>query len=421
MALAFLVVGAATLTPSPGNTTSTDFWCVACGELGGVDVVANIGLFVPLGFALALLLGRRRTPILVCIAITLIIELLQVRVVVGRDSSLSDLLSNSIGGWIGVELALGRQTIVSPDGPTARRLALMWAGAVAALLAVTSWALRPAYVPNSLWIQWVPQRAGNEPFTGRLISFDVDGIDLPNGFPKSSLGLARHLRSPSWRATAVADTHGLTPARSVIARVAEEATVLVSLDQTGWALTCLQKTRSAEFLFRSPKVALVDAFRPPGVTGEPRVQLSCARRDGGIEAGAKHGGGARAYRLPLSPSLGWLLMAPFDIAFDARFRLASAAWLLALLVPVGYWSSAAQRDQAVKPNASRTWIVGFAAALVALTIGLTAVPLALGTATAAWWEWGAALAGVALGAIGFQLLRRGGPAGDPGSASTRSR
>ena len=44
----------ATLTPTNGATVTSEFWCIACGEAGGLDVLNDIVMFVPLGFAFAM-------------------------------------------------------------------------------------------------------------------------------------------------------------------------------------------------------------------------------------------------------------------------------------------------------------------------------------------------------------------------------
>jgi len=48
-----------TLTPENAPPAVLDFWCIACGQLGGVDVIANIVMFAPVGFMLA---GPWRKP-----------------------------------------------------------------------------------------------------------------------------------------------------------------------------------------------------------------------------------------------------------------------------------------------------------------------------------------------------------------------
>src|SRR5689334_6156548 len=93
-ALVLLVIFVATLTPS-GDTSTANFLCIACGEYGGLDVLNNIIMFLPVGFAFALASGHRWRSVLACIVVTTFIESMQVRIVAGRDSSLSDLLANS--------------------------------------------------------------------------------------------------------------------------------------------------------------------------------------------------------------------------------------------------------------------------------------------------------------------------------------
>src|SRR5688500_6019564 len=120
MLVAILV---ATLTPSPGTPVTANFWCIACGEYGALDVAANVVMFVPFGVALALANQRRWLNVVACMAVTLAIELLQVRVVVGRDASISDLVANSLGGWIGVELGLLHRLFFRPSERAAAWLA----------------------------------------------------------------------------------------------------------------------------------------------------------------------------------------------------------------------------------------------------------------------------------------------------------
>src|SRR3712207_2032131 len=90
-ALALAFVAVATLTPTPG-TPPTPPTCIVCGRVGGVDVLLNVLLFVPLGLGLRLAgLSRWRALALAGLT-TLGIESLQFAVVTGRDASLSDLL-----------------------------------------------------------------------------------------------------------------------------------------------------------------------------------------------------------------------------------------------------------------------------------------------------------------------------------------
>jgi hypothetical protein len=406
-----VVVFGLTLTPAPGTPTSTNFWTFAGGEFGAVDVVANVALFVPLGFALSLVARRRWPAVALCVATTVVVELLQVHVVVGRDASFSDLVANSVGGWIGVEIAANRRRLFHPQPSTAVRLSLVWCALFTAVGAATSWALRPAFVPRSLWVQWLPPRPNYEPFTGELVAFDLEGIELPSGFPSPSLGIDEKLMRDRWRATATVERDGIEARRSVIVRISEEYTQPVALEQRGWDLTCLQRTRSAELRFRSPRVALPNALLLSSGSNPDTTFLSCERRDGAIVASVDARSQAREEVLRLSPSLGWALLYPFDIALHAGTRWMSALWLFALAVPFGYWGAAASATGSLGSMSRRALVAWIA---IALGLALVVAPVIADVAAAAWWEWGAALGGIATGAVVARLIWRlaAQPAGD---------
>jgi len=393
-ALVLMVVFLATLTPS-GDTSSSSFWCIACGEFGGLDVLNNIVLFLPLGFAFALASGHRWRSVLACVAVTTFIESMQVRVVSGRDSSLSDLLSNSLGGLLGVELAVRRVLLIRPRGRAATVLAVAGAAAFGLVTTLTTVGLRPASIPRSLWLQWTPERESFEPFTGKLVDLKVNGAAIPKAyFPPKSLRLDRILASPRWHATVTLETAGIRPRRSVLVRIAEEYTVLVSIEQHGWNLTCEEKTRSSDFLFRSPRVALPNALAPSGLT-PGRIRFTCAREGNSLVASMDD----RQEVLRLSPSLGWRLLDPFALELP-RYLWIGAIWLMALAFPAGYWISCCTQDHtdgAIQGNSSGGPSVAIGALAIAFLVGLLIVPVLAGAAPAAWWEWVSAAVGALAG------------------------
>ena len=402
-ALVLTVVLVATLTPAPASTPTTDFWCVACGELGGLDVFNNVVMFIPLGYGFALATDRRWRSVLACVAVTTFVESMQIRIVQGRDSSLSDLLANSLGGLIGVEVALRRGLLLRPRGRAASVLAIAGAAAFGLVMTLGSLGFRAASIPQSLWVQWTPDRAGFEPFTGELLDFNLDGIDLPRGFyPPKSLGVDRVLRGRVWHATVDINTAALRPRRSVIARIAEEWTVLVSIEQYGWDLACQQKTRSGDMRFRSPKIAVRDAVVPSTGSAPARVRFTCSRQGDSLIASTAD----RREVLALSPSLGWLFVSPINITVPVHYALVSAIWLAALAFPAGYWiRCVAEPDvgaaQGSRPRGPRYVAIG--ALVLAFCVGLWLVPWLVGTAPASWWEWASAAGGAIAGAVSARL------------------
>jgi hypothetical protein len=394
-----------TLTPENAPPAVLDFWCIACGQLGGVDVVANIVMFAPVGFMLAIAMNRRWIPLAICVAMTVLIETLQIKIVPGRDASFSDILANSLGALIGIELAMRRHHLLWPDARSARRLAVIWSGVFAAVCGATAWGLRPAFVPRSLWVQWVPPRTSYWPFTGRVLAFDLNGIDLPLGYPSASLGLDKRLMSDNWLATAKIDRDGVTPRRAVLVRISEEFTQPFALEQGGWDLTCQQKTKSAEMRFGSPRVALRDAFRETTGSHPDILYLVCQHRNRSLVAGVQAGGVAsREEVLRLSPSIGWNLLSPFDIPLSERTRWVGMLWLLGLMLPLGYWWTASTDGNPSRADGRRRSAPVAVAATTAMVLGLAAAPMVAGTAVGAWWEWAAAAIGVGGGWVVRRLM-----------------
>jgi glycopeptide antibiotics resistance protein len=75
---------------------------------GVTEQLANVALFVPVGFLVTLLLPRRRRWLAVPTAAVLsgLIETLQATVVTTRNASPGDVLMNTLGGIAGFGLAL---------------------------------------------------------------------------------------------------------------------------------------------------------------------------------------------------------------------------------------------------------------------------------------------------------------------------
>ena len=401
-ALVLLVIFVATLTPSSGASTAS-FLCIACGEYGGLDVLNNIIMFLPLGFAFALASGHRWRSLLACIVVTTFIESMQVRIVAGRDSSLSDLLANSLGGLLGVELAMRRALLLRPRGRSATVLAALGAAGFGLATTLTSLGLRPATIPRDLWSQWTPERASFEPFGGKLLDFKLDSVDLPRAYYlPESFGIDRILAKPGWHATVTLETAGVQSRRSVIARIAEEYTVLVSIEQHRWAMACEEKTRSADFRFRSPQVVLPDVLTPG--LAPSRLRFTCAREGNSLVAATDD----RQEVLRLSPALGWVLLDPFQLPMP-RYLWFGTLWLMGLAFPAGYWIGCCAQDQtqdtATPRDSPGSAPVALGALAIAFLIGLLILPLLAGTAPAAWWEWGCATMGALAGSGAARLWK----------------
>ena len=71
-------------------------------EWSETEVLANIALFVPAGFLLAVVLGRPLLSVVLCLLGSACIELAQLQYLPSRVPSLADVQHNGLGGLIGV-------------------------------------------------------------------------------------------------------------------------------------------------------------------------------------------------------------------------------------------------------------------------------------------------------------------------------
>lgn len=135
LALILFAVCIITLTPSPVDKGQTALVAevLECLHAKGVpqwfgyhklEFSANIAMFVPLGFFVGLLLPLRRAWIggLAGTTFSVFVEVVQFFVLPERFASVLDVLANTLGGWIGIGLAvLLRIAIAARD----RRVAAM--------------------------------------------------------------------------------------------------------------------------------------------------------------------------------------------------------------------------------------------------------------------------------------------------------
>src|SRR6185437_1847814 len=94
-----------TLTPQSAPPEFAPSLCILCGDMAVQDIILNVILFVPFGAGIRLAGVRRRRAIVMVFCLTAAIELLQMHVIHGRDSSLGDVITNTLGGALGLVLA----------------------------------------------------------------------------------------------------------------------------------------------------------------------------------------------------------------------------------------------------------------------------------------------------------------------------
>lgn len=372
-----------------GHSSFTCLW--ACGEQTSRDAVLNILLFIPLGATLRTWLGSRRAWWL-SLASTCGIELIQHLSLPGRDPSLRDILANSLGAMIGIVLVRRWRTLVFPLPPRSRRLALLAMLLWMVVVAGTAVAARPRLPDTEYWGQWAHAMGGFQPWRGRLLSLEIDGVPVPDG-PMPDWERSRRALLSDSGVISLTMVSGPTPTgTALIASVSDSRQhEVVLVMQRGRDLLFRIRTGLQAAEFRGQTVRLRNF--PGQATGDTvRVRAGVVR--GRWLLAAETSGAAAVVQLPLSPGLLWTGLWPFQLLLGASTPILNGLWLGALLFPSGYW---------LARSSSRP---GPVVALVLLAVGLLAgstavvrLPLPLpaellGTTLGALAGFGAGRAGV---------------------------
>jgi hypothetical protein len=404
-ALSLAAIGFATLTPRPDQAETvalTPPWCLLCGELGGVDVLLNLLLFGPLGIALRLAgagLGRVAAASL---GTSLMVELLQLAVP-GRDPSLSDLVTNTVGAVAGGILAAGGPYLLRPARPLGGLLALGWAWVWLVQTGLTAVIVTPSLPQDWYWGQLAAELPQFEQFTGQVAAAAAGPYPIR---------IVRLRRTAQVRAALLAGqplvamttpggpTPGLAPIVSIFDEHQRE---IVLLGRWGNDLVYRLRTVAFDVRLRPPAIRLPGAFE-----GLDSALVGVSGRyvpDAHTWLISLSGGGRTVERqVALNPQWGWMLLLPFPYAQGAESEWLTAFWIAGWMLPLGYWSAAWGR-------------IGLGGAGAVAGIGLGAVPWLVGFQVAAPLAWLAAAAGLAMGAV---AARRWKAPGGPQPPSARS-
>jgi len=376
-----------TLIPDPGGAreaAATPLYCVVCGSLGGVDVLLNLMLFVPLGIGLGLAGFSWRRALVVAGLLSFSIELLQLTVIAGRDASLGDIITNTTGGAFGALAGPHWRRVLLPARRSARRLALAYATLLCGIWLVTAWSLGLRLPTSAPWYgQWAPDLGNYKPFLGRVLGLKAGEMPLPPGRAPDQERLRDAVAArPTMAFKAVL---GPMPARlAPVGAIHDEwqrQVILIGQDRNDLAFRVSLKGSGLKL--RVPTVNLRN-----GMAGQPgdTVYASGGLRDGAFELESQVGTTHRSRRLPLTASWGWSLVLPWDSVLGEEARGLTALWIVGLLALLAHWSFLAGRAATTIP-------------VVTAAILLWAIPNLAGFEHVHWSEWAAAAAGIGLGAV----------------------
>jgi hypothetical protein len=177
-AICVAAIVAATLFPTDAIGGERFLICVVCGDRGMADAILNTIMFVPLGVALALAGATASVAIPLCFILSATIESIQF-FVPGRDSSLGDLVFNTVGGAIGAAVVWRAASWLYPRDRVAPRLAAVAAVSFAGVIALTGWLFTPTHPDASYVVQWEPDRYHLPPHPGEIADVRLGTWSLP--------------------------------------------------------------------------------------------------------------------------------------------------------------------------------------------------------------------------------------------------
>ncbi|MGH7680046.1 MAG: VanZ family protein [Gemmatimonadaceae bacterium] len=396
-----LLIVVATLTPGTYIASSSRV-CLVCGVQGGVDVILNVLLFLPLGVGLSQLRLRVPAALALILGTTLSIELLQVLVIPGRDASLGDVVMNSVGGLLGLYAGRGASGALRPSQGAAAYLAVAWLALWLAVQAAIGFTFTPI-VPGPPYYGQIarPASAARSEFPGRVLSANVG----PETLSKGSLQNAAQVRAMLGRPEGSLSEVMVIPAgpsagrAEIVVISGPEMEGVLSFEQVGRSLVFGQRTGAEVLRLRPYEYRLSAAFDSIAESSRDTLWLRGSYTPSQVLVGATSRGDDRERRFVPRLSQGWIVLAPLPsyIDGDVLELAASAAFLILLVLPAGYWLMLATRPGADTARLRKPWLLAVCA--LVLSVGFVVVPRLFAMQPAALWEWGCVVTGALLGAV----------------------
>lgn len=366
-------------------------------------MILNTLLFVPLGVGLALAGIRWNRALLTVCALSVMVETAQHFFVSGRDGSLSDVLTNTVGGALGFAVARSAAIWLRPAPRIAAILGFGWCAIWLTIQAISSLAFAPS-IPDSSYYGEFAQDVGHGPvFRGRVLRASIDNVAITDTRLSDIDSVGRRLLGGGTTVVTVVPAGLTTDIAPILQVIDGEQREIVLLAQDERDLVFGVRTRAAILRLRPPLFAMAGVF-PDGVAKENSSAtdtLTLSGRYDGREARltARTGSASRDQRVLASSSLGWTLALPFQWSIeDTRTELiVSWVWMAGLMVPTGYWSAYIARSSDPRPNAKLAMLclVGGVAILIA---GLVLTPRAFGLPEVPIRDWLAVSSGLVAGA-----------------------
>lgn len=390
------LIAAATLTPSPHGAWVHDFWCWRCREApDAVEIALNIVLFVPLGISLSreIRLSRALAAI---VATTVVVELLQYFVIVGRFGVLRDVIANTAGGMLGLAIGYNAKTLVRPDRRTATRIAWIAATIWLGHAVLAMFAFRPSATRFLFYAQVRPELGQYDVYGGAVGRASVNGAIVFDGPFPPGVDAKAWTSEPLELAASVTMGPPTSRPAPILAIADSRRNEIAFLGEFRGDLVFRSRTRGADFGLRQPVVVLAHVFDTLGSRRGAGLLVSAVRDSFTLTAKAQNGIGQTGIAsATLTPSLGWMLWWPFAIPRPTTMTWIRWLWLTIPFAAIAFCSVAASRD--------RRSLFAFAPLVVAIVGAHVVVPWWFGARPIGVWSDAIPIAiglgiGLALGA-----------------------
>jgi glycopeptide antibiotics resistance protein len=387
-----------TLRPAHASSSIGSHLCVICGPLAGVDILLNTLLFVPLGVGLGLSGLGLRNAVLMCFALSLSIESAQALIVRGRDATLSDLLTNTFGGAIGVWSARAAPRWLAPSRKSAAWLAAVWAAIWLLIQIGSSYSFAPSLPPSHYHGEMAHAIGRHAMFHGHVDSARIGTIPIPNGTFADSRSI-RQLLLNGTPIVAVVRLDEPTPYFTSIIRVADDKQRgITSIAEQGDRLVFSIRTGASSLRLREPAFGMPGVFgggRPAADSAAELLVISARFNRGAVQLVAQTRSAHRELNVSPRAAQAWSVVLPFHghLESGGMERIATFLWTSLLLIPLGYWVATLARQLEREAAFS---VMAILAALLAA--GLILVPVAFALRGATPLDWIAAVSGLGIGA-----------------------
>ena len=371
------VIAFFTLGPGDPGEKAAPISCLRCGSFWLTDMIANVLLFVPLGVAGAISDLRPHRILLVGASLSVGIEIWQFLGVAGRDATLVDVVTNSVGALLGALCAPTIESSLTPDRLRARSLLTTAAVVVAGMSLLLAPLLGPTQPKGSLYLQIQPERdtfssvhsVSDVVLNGQRLR--IDGPIPVSSDPRAAFRRG-HISLSAAVQTALADRR-----REVLARVTPplEAT-LTELGVTAEHWYGTVGLRGEDFGLRGFWLAV---RRDRQHDSAVRVAVSRSEAQFQLIATSEMESRMRSRSFALSVLEVWIPFMPFRTVVEGSLLPMSVA--LAVVVPaiLGWWAGLARSGRHEAP------------ALIALLLAALGPTLTAGLAAPPAWAWVLAL------------------------------